>query len=57
MIPASFLVETCHVAVANLNAASVLRHVGFRGKTGKHMLHQSITGYDPFRTFTRLTDR
>jgi hypothetical protein len=43
--------------VANLNAASVLRHVGFRGKTGKHMLHQSITGYDPFRTFTRLTDR
>jgi hypothetical protein len=48
MIPASCRGGLNHLAAANLKAASV-PHVGFRGKTGKHSLHQNITGPDPKR--------
>jgi hypothetical protein len=39
MILASVFAGLNHVAVANLNAGSAHRHVGFRGKTGNGVLN------------------
>jgi hypothetical protein len=39
-----------HIALANLNAASAPIGMSASGRSGKHLLDQSITGYDPRRT-------
>jgi len=36
-----------HVAAANLNAASAPIGMSAPGESGKHVLDQSITGFDP----------
>jgi hypothetical protein len=47
MIPASHFGGLNHVAAANLNGASAPFGMSASGQSGKHLLDQSITGFDP----------
>src|SRR5262249_26292264 len=38
------------IAAGNSGVAARLGHVGFRGKSGKHLLNPSLSGCDPKRT-------
>jgi hypothetical protein len=50
MIPASHFGGLNHVAPANLNAASAPIGMSASGRSGKHLLGQSIAGCDPIET-------
>jgi adenylate cyclase len=36
---------------------TALRNVRYQGQSGKHVLALSLSGFDPIRSFTRVTDR